>query len=134
MKFAAIVVLLVALPLTAADPYPRACVDCHGKGKVPKMSAVMERLKSSSDPALVAKLQPLAPKGITLKGRHPNSSTATGDIPNTCVKCHGATSRLAPPFAQMMHVMHWQKVDDCTTCHKPIAATGLATVPSSPEK
>jgi hypothetical protein len=73
MKFGALVVLFVALPLTAADPYPRACVDCHDKGSVLKMSAVMERLKSSADPVLVAKLQPLAPKGITLKGRYPSA-------------------------------------------------------------
>lgn len=133
MKYAAALLLLAALPLFAADPYPRACVDCHNGSKAPKVSAVMNQWKTSVSPKLLAKLQPLAPKGIVLKGRHPNSATSTQDIPNTCVKCHSATSRLAPPFPAMLHVVHWPAVE-CTNCHKPNPATGLATVASGPEK
>jgi hypothetical protein len=133
-KCAFALLLLVALSLRAADSNPRACVGCHDGGKAPKISAVMAKWKAAVDPKLIARLQPLAPKGITLKGRHPNSVTSTSDIPDTCVKCHSATSRLAPPFAKMLHVLHWQAVSECTTCHKPNPETGLAAVPSGPEK
>jgi hypothetical protein len=129
----ALVILLFAVPVHAADPRPGACVDCHNGGKAPKLSAVMAQWKTAVTPTVLAKVQPLAPKGITLKGRHPNSVTSTQDIPDTCVKCHTATSRLAPPFFRMMHVLHWQTISECTTCHKPNPATGLAAVPSSSE-
>lgn len=127
-KYAFALSLLLALSVRAT------CVTCHDGSKAPKISAVMAKWKTAVDPKLIARLQPLAPKGIVLKGRHPNSMTATSDIPATCVKCHSATSRLAPPFAQMLHVLHWQSVNECTACHKPNPATGIAEVPSGPER
>lgn len=122
------------MPLFAAKvEFPRGCVDCH-TGTKDTPAALSVRLKEWTtrvDPALLAKAQAAAPKGMTLKGKHPNVAAMVKEIPASCLKCHAKDSKMAPPFAAMMHTIHDTA---CTNCHKVDAKSGQVTVPSAAEK
>lgn len=134
--------------LTAPDAHPRACVDCHvvypDIDRDERLSTLMKRWTEAVDPKLLAKAQATAPKGLTLKGRHPAAPAALKNPPASCLPCHGQTSRIAPPFARMIHAIHLTGGKDnvfltlfqgeCTHCHKLDPASGSWGVPSGPEK
>ena len=132
--------------ITAKDVYPHGCVDCHtGKANMPApLSADLKGWTTKVDPALVTKVQPSAPKGVTLKGKHPNVTAMVKDIPGGCLKCHAQTSKSAPPLASMMHEIHLTGGEKnpflttfgghCTHCHKLDAKTGAWSLGSGAEK
>lgn len=134
--------------ITAPDRYPRGCVDCHvndvGMKLDTRFGTLMNRWSEKVDPALLAKAQASAPKGMTLRGKHPKATHALTDVPARCLVCHGKTSKIAPPFANMMHVIHLTGGErnhfltvfqgECTYCHKLDATSGHWTLPSAPEK
>ena len=127
MKIALVAILLAAASAAPKDPYPRACIDCH-KGD----SRLSVQLSKPAPAPLLAKLQPLAPKGVKLSGKHPAVAFAFKDIPAKCMTCHATTSKNAPPFFRMMHVLHVPDVQ-CTSCHKMNTATGQPAIPSGSE-
>jgi hypothetical protein len=133
--------------INVADPYPKACVDCHVNR--PSMDArlgtqMQQWMAGKVNPALLATVQGSAPAGLKLKGKHPDAADALDDVPAACAECHSDDSKKAPPLAGMVHRIHLTGGDknhfmtefqgECTYCHKLDAATGAWTVPSGPEK
>jgi hypothetical protein len=130
-----------AIPgINAKDAYPAACVDCHVKDM--RLSTQIARWNGSVDAKSLAAMQAFAPKGMTLKGKHP---PVTGkDIPASCLKCHAAMAKAAPPLAPLLHGIHLAKGDqsdfvkqfqgECTHCHKLNKTTGTWSMPSGTEK
>lgn len=130
--------------ITDKDVYPRACVDCHinRAGMPASLSVIIKQWNTKVDPSLLAKAQAAAPKGVTLKGKHFNAPVK--DVPASCLKCHAKGSKVAPPFATMMHLIHLTGGEansylttfqgECTHCHKLNETTGAWSIPSSPEK
>jgi len=134
--------------VVAADPYRNACVDCHLNYVEMKLDArfstLLQRWSAQVEPRLLAKAQASAPQGKTLKGKHPNTAGAVQDIPAKCLVCHGKNSKLAPPFAGMLHLIHLTGGEqnhfltlfqgECTYCHKLDLSTGSWRIPSAPER
>ena len=132
--------------ITAKDAFPRACVDCHvvtPEGDM-RLSTMLAAWKQAVDADLLAKAQAAAPAGAKLRGKHLTATESLASIPDGCsVKCHKADSKLAPPMAEMVHVIHLtggaenlfltKFQGQCTHCHK-LDAKGKWTVPSAPEK
>ena len=130
--------------ITAKDVYPRACVDCHVKGpEMPApLSLTIKQWSTKVESSLLAKAQSAAPKGVTLKGKH--FGAPVKDVPASCLKCHANGSKVAPPFATMMHAIHLTGGEanpflttfqgECTHCHKLNAKNGEWSIPSGPEK
>ena len=124
--------------ITAEDPFPRGCVDCHVNMPDRKidvrLSTLMKQWESAVDPALLARVQPFAPSGVVLKGKHPKSNVAAADIPTSCIGCHAAQRKAAPSFDRMIHGLHLTGGDknhfltefqgQCTYCHKLDTASG----------
>lgn len=138
-----------AIPaLTAADPFPNACVDCHLArpeiGIDARFAPALAGWEKAVRPELLERAQATAPRGVVLKGQHPPVEGALADIPRSCLKCHGAASTVAPPFSRLVHAVHLTGGEknhfmtifqgECTHCHKPDAATGAMTIPSGPER
>ena len=133
--------------INVADPYPKACVDCH-VNKPPmdmRLGTLMQQwMAGKVDPALLAIVQGSAPAGLKLKGKHPDAADALEDVPAACAECHTDDSKKAPPLAGMVHRIHLVGGDknhfvtdyqgECTYCHKLNAATGAWSMPSGPEK
>jgi hypothetical protein len=130
-----------AIPgINAKDVYPAGCVDCHVKEM--RISTLLARWNGTVDAKKLATMQAFVPNGMTLKGKHP--TVATKDIPASCLKCHGATSKVIPPFAPLLHGVHLAKGDqsefvkqfqgECTHCHKLNKATGTWSLSSGAEK
>lgn len=90
------------------DPYPKGCVDCHlsRSGMPAPLSAEVKEWTTKVDPKLLARFQAFAPKGMTLKGKHPNVAAMIKEIPAGCLRCHGRGSKVSPPFATMIHGIH----------------------------
>ena len=137
-----------AIPgLTAEDPHPRACVDCHVVMKDFNMdvriSTLMDKWTQGVEPKLLAAAKAAAPDSAKIKGKHPGAKAALKNIPGGCLACHGKSSKTAPPFARLMHAIHLVGGDqnlfmgyyqgDCTHCHKLDAQTGNWSVPSAAE-
>jgi len=132
--------------ITTKDEFPKACVDCHVNRKdMPgSLSAHLKEWTVKVDPKLLAKAQASAPKGMTLKGKHPNVAAMVKEIPKGCLTCHAKESKMAPAFATMLHAIHLTGGEDnpflttfqgeCTDCHKLNATTGQWSLPSAPEK
>ena len=134
--------------ITASDAYPRSCVDCHvvypELKRDERLSTLMKTWTEAVDPKLLAAAQVAMPAGVKLKGRHPAAPGALKNPPASCVTCHGPTSKTAPPFSRMIHVIHLTGGKDnvfltvfrgeCTHCHKLDPATGSWTMPGGPEK
>lgn len=106
--------------ITTKDPFPAGCVDCHVKEH--RISVLL--------------------KAPAQKKKHP--PVATTNIPASCRKCHSATSKTIPPFAPLMHRIHFAKGDagefvkqfggECTHCHKLDKAAGKWSMPNGAEK
>jgi len=141
---------LTVLPtlVLAADPFPKGCVSCHtvdkAKGADHRLSvALAQWTQGKVDPALLAQSKASAPAGVVLKGKHPAAEDSLEDIPNACLDCHDAGSKKAPPFSQLLHLVHLTGANnvfvttfkgDCTHCHKLDAKTGAWSMPSGPEQ
>ena len=133
--------------LTAPDTHPKGCVDCHIRYPEHKLdepfSTLMAGWTTKVDAGLLKKAQAAAPAGVTLKGKHPQTPLGTKDIPRSCLGCHAKASKTAPPFAQMIHLIHLTGGDqnrflgvfqgECTLCHKLDTATGRWVMASGPE-
>ena len=134
--------------ITAKDPYPNGCVDCHINHVDKKMdlrfSTLMKLWSEKVEPKLLAKAEASGPTGLVLKGKHPKFPGVLKDIPAKCAVCHGKSSKTAPPFADLIHNIHltggeendYLKVfqGECTFCHKLNQKTGRWSTPSAPEK
>ncbi len=134
--------------ITAKDAFPGGCVDCHIYWKDmdldTRFSTHMKQWSEKVDPKLLARVQPFAPEGLTLKGKHPAATASLKDIPAACLKCHSKTSKMAPPFGRMLHGIHLGGgkespyltffQGECTHCHKLDLKTGTWSMPSGPEK
>jgi hypothetical protein len=135
--------------ITTEDPFPHGCVDCHINRPEMNMdvriSTLMKQWNDKVEPTLLTKAQACAPSGVKLKGKHPIvADTLLKDIPAGCLKCHSKTSKAAPPFSTMLHVMHLSGGEknhfltmfqgECTYCHKLDLSTGKWSLPSGPEK
>ena len=134
--------------ITADDPYPNACVDCHIHYEDMKLdtrfSTLLQQWGREVEPKLLAQAQASAPMGMTLKGRHPPVAGAVLDVPAKCLVCHGKASKTSPPFASMIHSIHLTGgpenhfvtlfQGECTYCHKLEMSTGRWRIPSAPQK
>lgn len=122
-----------AIPgLTAPDPYPRGCVDCHVVLAQEKMdvrlSTVIGRWQTQVEPEVLARLQALSLSARPLTGKHPKVKVSGVEIPTSCMKCHTESSKLAPPFGPLIHGLHLLGGEknhfltmfggECTSCHK----------------
>jgi len=124
--------------VTAADQFPRGCVDCHVKrpdlDKDVRLSAQMRQWQDQVDPILLARVRAFSPSNMRIQGRHPEMPGGLADIPNDCLSCHSKTSDSAPPFGRLLHGLHLAGgaenhfvaifQGECTHCHKLVAATG----------
>jgi hypothetical protein len=129
--------------ITGKDNFPHGCVDCHtGKPGMPQpIGSIIKSWSVSVDAKMLAKLQPFAPKGMVLKGKHPG--VPVREVPGICFKCHAA-SKSAPPFAWMAHGIHLTGGDtnpyltkfggECTNCHKFDPVTAQWSMPTGVEK
>ena len=134
--------------LTAEDPFPNGCVDCHLNYPDMKLDArfstLMKQWTVSVEPELLARAQAAAPGGLKLKGKHPAADAALKDIPKGCMVCHNRESNFAPPFARMLHLVHLTGGEEnyyltmfqgeCAYCHKLDKITGRWSAPSGPER
>jgi len=134
--------------INADDKFIHACVDCHVNHTEMKMdvrlSTLMKQWNEKVDEKLLAKARASSPEGLVLKGRHPSIGDSFKNIPGDCLKCHGSTSKMAPPFAKLMHSIHLTGGDEnhfmtmfqgeCTHCHKLSAKTGAWSISNGPEK
>jgi len=130
--------------VTAADAFPRGCVDCHVRrpqdGLDVRLSTLMKGWNQQVGPRLLAKA---TRAGATPVGRHPEVAAALADIPSGCLDCHGDGRDGAPRFARLMHAIHLTGGEEnhfltlfqgeCTHCHKLDPTTAGWTVPSAPE-
>ena len=151
--FAPAFLLLIPLQLapvtvSAADAFPMGCVSCHtvdkAKGADHRLSvALKEWTLGKIDAGLLAKSKASAPAGVTLKGKHPSAEDSLEDIPGACLDCHDSGSKKAPPFSQLLHLVHLTGANnafvttfkgDCTHCHKLDVKTGAWSMPSGPEQ
>lgn len=133
--------------ITSDDPYPQACVDCHinyvEMNMDTRFSTLMKLWREGVDTTLLRKAQDAAPSGMILKGKHPNAPNSFDNIPAECLTCHKKESKIAPPFARMIHKVHLTGGDEnyfltifqgeCTYCHKLNLSTGEWMIPSSAE-
>jgi len=134
--------------VSAADLHPNGCVDCHVRISEPEVDArfgpLMAKLAQEVEPELLEMTRATAPEGVTIRGRHPPVPKALRNIPASCNPCHAKDSRVAPPFAKLLHRIHLSSdpenvfmtvyQGECTHCHKLDAATGAFSMPSGPEK
>jgi cytochrome c553 len=134
--------------INADDQFPRACVDCHlnytDMNMDTRLSTLMAEWQKEVHPKLLAMAQAAAPEGMTLKGKHPVVGDPAKNIPKNCLTCHARGSKIAPPFAVMLHEIHLTGGDEnhfmtifqgeCTHCHKLNLKTGQWTIPSGAEK
>jgi hypothetical protein len=143
---------LTALPtlgLAAGDPFPQGCVSCHtvdrAKGTDHRLSVALAQWTAGKvDAGLLAQSKASAPAGVVLKGKHPAAEDSLEDIPGACLDCHDSGSKKAPPFSQLLHLVHLTGgtnnayvttfKGDCTHCHKLDAKTGAWSMPSGPEQ
>jgi hypothetical protein len=134
--------------IVVKDPYPNACVDCHINYVDMKMdtrfSTLLKQWAEQVGPKLLAKAQATMPAGKKLTGKHPNAAHTLKDIPAKCLVCHGKTSKIAPPFASMIHLIHFSGGNEnhfltlfqgeCTYCHKINLSDGRWKIPSAAER
>ncbi len=133
--------------ITSEDNFPNACVDCHlnytEMNMDTRFSTLIKLWNEKVDSALLAKAQASAPEGLVLKGKHPNSPKSFNNVPQECLTCHKKDTKIAPPFAGMIHKIHLTGGEqnhfltifqgECTYCHKLNSTTGRWTIPSGPE-
>ncbi len=134
--------------LTAVDPFPGGCVDCHvqlpEENLDVRISTLMRQWYDSAGATLLATAQAsLGPAGRALSGSHPEVEEELADIPDGCLRCHGRRAVEAPPFSRLLHRIHLVGGEEnvflsrfqgeCTYCHKLDPATGQWSLPSGPE-
>lgn len=131
----------------AADPFPRACVDCHVNrpdiGMDVRISTLMVQWTAGASPGLVEAARAASLPSVAISGRHPKLPGGVGDIPASCMECHGSSSDSAPRFALLMHRVHLvggesnhyiREFDGrCEPCHKLDRMTGAWVLPSGTE-
>lgn len=131
--------------LTAPDPHPKACVDCHKL--LPQMdvriSTLMNRWITGVEPKLLESARAAAPH-VKLEGKHPRVAVAGRDVPKSCLTCHRKGSKRAPEFSRLMHRIHLVGGDKnhfmtlyqggCTHCHKLDVVNGAWRIPGGVEK
>lgn len=134
--------------ITVPDNFPHACVDCHLNYVEMKLdtrfSTLMQHWTEMTEPKLLQKARAAAPEGLKVTGKHPPVGNIYDDIPGKCLVCHNRESKIAPPFARMLHKIHLTGGEEnhfltlfqgeCTHCHKLDQATGRWVIPSGPEK
>lgn len=135
--------------ITAKDPYPNGCVDCHVAGKTGDMriSALMATYATAVPAALVDKAKASSPAAMAarIKGKHMAVPNVKGNVPQSCMTaCHKKGSTVAPPFAQLIHTIHLTggaknsflttHQGECTFCHKLDQKTGMWKTASGAEK
>jgi cytochrome c2 len=128
-----------AAPVAAAeDKSPNGCVDCH-KGDSDLLT-VLAPLKTAVPPAFAELAKKAAPEGMALKGKHPDVA-AKKNIPQDCLTCHKADSKLAPSLNRLAHLSHLvggekfaKAGGSCASCHKLNADTGAVTLKMPPKK
>ena len=63
--------------ITAADPFPLGCVNCHinmpDKNKDARISTLMKQLEEEVAPGLLEKAQAASSPGLALAGKHPDT-------------------------------------------------------------
>ena len=141
--------MILPTPGLAADAFPKGCVSCHtvdkAKGADHRLSVALAQWTAGKvDADLLAKSKASAPTGVVLKGKHPAAEDSLDDIPNACLDCHDPGSKKAPPFSQLLHLVHLTGgtnngfvstfKGDCTHCHKLDAKTGVWSMPSGAEQ
>lgn len=110
-----------------------------------RISALMATWTSEVPVALTEKARAASVDASKIKGKHPAMANVKANVPQTClVGCHKPGSTIAPPFAQLMHVIHLvggtgnrfltANQGECTHCHKLDQKTGAWKVASSREK
>lgn len=116
----------------ADDKSPNGCVDCH-KGETDLLTVLLP-LKTAVPPAFAELAKKAAPEGMTMKGKHPDVA-AKKNIPQDCLTCHKADSKMAPPLNRLVHLSHLVGADKfakaggtCVSCHKLNADTGAVTL------
>lgn len=135
--------------ITAADPFPNGCVDCHIDRPTERMdvriSTLLKRWHEQIDAKVLARVRTIAGDGVELTGHHPQlPAQSYEDIPRSCMQCHSGALRDVPALGPMLHVLHLSGGREnhfltrfggaCTYCHKFDNDTGAWSVPSSPEQ
>jgi hypothetical protein len=133
--------------LTAKDPYPNGCVDCHvaARDGDMRLSTLMAAWTKAVPAPLLAKAKAASADASKVKGKHLPLPNVKANLPQSCLAaCHKKGSTIAPPFGQLMHLVHLtggagnrfitQFHGECTYCHKLDQKTGAWTVASGPEK
>jgi hypothetical protein len=135
--------------ITVDDPMPNGCVSCHLNYPELKVDARFTTLmkawsEGTIEPKLLAKAKAAGPEGLTIKGKHPPTAFAVKDVPKACLTCHAKTSKVAPPFARMIHLIHLTGGEEnvflrafqgeCTMCHKLDQKTGAWSLRSGPSQ
>ena len=96
--------------LTAEDPFPRGCVDCHinmpERNQDERLSTLMSRWNENMEPELLEMAQAVVPVGIVLKGIHPKETSSLTDIPAACLNCHDKIPKKAPSLVPLLHAIH----------------------------
>lgn len=134
--------------VTAKDPFPNGCVDCHlnypERNMDVRLSTLLVGWRKEVEPRLLAKARAASAPGAKLAGKHPAAAGSLSSIPGGCLTCHRESSTRAPAFAPMIHAIHLTGGPEnhyiahfqgaCTHCHKVDAATGRIRVPTGPER
>jgi hypothetical protein len=127
--------------INAPDKFPKGCVSCHKNYPDQKMDArlstILTAWSEAVDPKILAKVQPVAPEGVTFKGKHPFKVTSETSMPEACNKCHGKMKN-APALSSLLHVIHLIGDKDnhfmtdfqgeCTSCHKLDPQKGIWSI------
>ncbi len=129
--------LIVTLTSTRSagdgDASPKACVDCHAGEK--KLSTRLAAWTEKVEGPIAAHVKAATPATMKLKGKHPKLAFGKA-IPKSCMGCHAATSKIAPPMGRLMHLIHETGANklECAACHKLDPATGLMSIPTADEQ
>jgi hypothetical protein len=137
-----------ALPgLTAPDQFPRGCVDCHvdrpDLGMDVRLSTQMRQWEVAVEAGFLERVRAFTPADMRLDGRHPKVEGTGGEIPASCLVCHAAKSKEAPPFGRLLHGLHYAGGaenhfvslfgGECLHCHKLDPATAVWSLGSGEE-
>ena len=132
--------------ITAADRFPRACIDCHinysDMNLDTRISTLLAQWSEGVEPAVLEAARSVTDPTIDLSGVHPRVDAALNDIPAACLGCHQSDTDDIPPLVPLLHKIHLGSdgvflsvfQGECTHCHKLDEATGQWHVPSGPEE
>ncbi len=135
--------------ITADDPFPGGCVDCHiqypDRNLDVRFSTLLALWEREVSPELLARSKASTEPGVTLQGMHPETKPdVIKDIPGACVDCHRRRSDEAPILSRLVHLTHLtggaesvflnEFKGECTLCHKLDLKTGAWSMPSGPER